>query len=63
MNIASDEVLKKKYDRLYQKFSKGNFLEVIRECNRILKKRRKKQWVEKKEKKHQQDSIICMMVD
>ncbi len=40
MNIASDKVLKKKYDRLYQKFSKGNFLEVIRECNRILEKRK-----------------------
>ena len=25
MNIVSDEVLKKKYDQLYQKFVKGNF--------------------------------------
>ena len=40
MNIASDEVLKKKYDQLYKKFVKGNFLEVIRECNKILKKRK-----------------------
>ena len=40
MNIVSDEVLKKKYDQLYQKFVKGNFLEVIRECNKILKKRK-----------------------
>ena len=40
MNIASDEVLKKKYDQLYRKFVKGNFLEVIRECNKILKKRK-----------------------
>ena len=40
MNIVSDEVLKKKYDKLYQKFVKGNFLEVIRECNKILKKRK-----------------------
>ena len=40
MSIISDEVLKKKYDQLYQKFVKGNFLEVIRECNKILKKRK-----------------------
>ena len=40
MNIVSDEVLKKKYDQLYQKFVKGNSLEVIRECNKILKKRK-----------------------
>ena len=40
MNIVSDEELKKKYDQLYQKFVKGNFLEVIRECNKILKKRK-----------------------
>ena len=40
MNIVSDKVLKKKYDQLYQKFVKGNFLEVIRECNKILKKRK-----------------------
>ena len=40
MKIVSDEILKKKYDRLYQKFVKGNFLEVIRECNKILKKRK-----------------------
>ena len=40
MNTISDEVLKKKYDQLYQKFVTGNFLEVIRECNKILKKRK-----------------------
>ena len=40
MNIISDEVLKKKYDQLYQKFAKGKSLEVIRECNKILKKRK-----------------------
>ena len=40
MNIVSDEVLKKKHEQLYQKFVKGNFLEVIRECNKILKKRK-----------------------
>ncbi len=40
MNTISDEVLKKKYDQLYQKFVKGNFSEVIRECNKILKKRK-----------------------
>ena len=40
MKIISNEVLKKKYDQLYQKFVKGNFLEVIRECNKILKKRK-----------------------
>ena len=39
MNIVSDEVLKKKYDQLYQKFVKGKSLEVIRECKKILKKR------------------------
>ena len=40
MNIISDEVLKKKYDQSYRKFVKGNFLEVIRECKKILKKRK-----------------------
>ena len=40
MNIITDEVLKKKYDKLYKKFIKGDFLEVIKECNKILKKRK-----------------------
>ena len=40
MNIVSDEELKKKYDQLYQKFVKGKSLEVIRECKKILKKRK-----------------------
>ena len=40
MNIITDEVLKKKYDKLYKKFIKGDFLEVIKECNKVLKKRK-----------------------
>ncbi len=40
MNIISDDLLKKKYDQSYRKFVKGNFLEVIRECKKILKKRK-----------------------
>ncbi len=40
MNIATDEELKKKYDKLYKKFVKGNFSEVIKECNKVLKKRK-----------------------
>ena len=40
MNIVSDEELKKKYDQLYRKFVKGKSLEVIRECKKILKKRK-----------------------
>ena len=40
MNILSDEILKKKYDKLYKNFIKGNFLEVIKECNKVLKKRK-----------------------
>ena len=33
------EELKKKYDKLYKKFVKGNFSEVIEGCNKVLKKR------------------------
>ena len=40
MNIVSDEVLKKKYDILYKKFVKGDFSEVIKECNKILEHRK-----------------------
>tara|TARA_E500000178_G_scaffold25603_1_gene23555 strand:+ start:165 stop:1685 length:1521 start_codon:yes stop_codon:yes gene_type:complete len=40
MNIPTDEELRKKYDKLYKKFVKGNFSEVIEECNRVLKKRK-----------------------
>ena len=40
MNIPTDEELRKKYDKLYKKFVKGNFSEVIEECNKVLKKRK-----------------------
>ena len=40
MNILNDEELKKKYNKLYKQFVKGNFLEVIKECNKELKKRK-----------------------
>ena len=40
MNIITDEELKKKYDKLYKKFVKGNFSEVIKESNKVLKKRK-----------------------
>ena len=34
MNIITDRELKKKYDKLYKKFVKGNFSEVIKESNK-----------------------------
>ena len=40
MNNLTDEILKKKYDELYNNFIKGDFLDVIEECNKILKKRK-----------------------
>ena len=40
MNIATDEELKKEYDKLYKKFVTGNYPEVIKECNEVLKKRK-----------------------
>ena len=40
MTIVTDELLKKKYDKLYKKFVRGNFLEVIKECNKVLKNRK-----------------------
>ena len=35
-----DEILKKKYDKLYKKFVKGDFSEVIKESKKVLKKRK-----------------------
>ncbi len=40
MNLVNDELLKKKYDTLYKKFLEGDFSEVIKECNKVLKKRK-----------------------
>ena len=40
MNIITDEMLKKKYDKLYKKFMKGDFSEVIKECNKVIKHRK-----------------------
>ena len=40
MNVITDEILKKKYDKIYKKYVKGNFSEVIEECKKILKKRK-----------------------
>ena len=40
MNSLTDEVLKEKYNKLYKKFVKGDFTEVIKECNKILIKRK-----------------------
>ncbi len=40
MNLLTDEILKKKYDKLYKKFAKRDFSEVIKECNKVLKKRK-----------------------
>jgi tetratricopeptide (TPR) repeat protein len=40
MNAITDEILKKKYDKIYKKYVKGNFSEVIEECKKILKKRK-----------------------
>ena len=40
MNTTSDEILKKEYDKLYKKFVKANFSEVIKGCNKIIKKRK-----------------------
>ena len=40
MSVITDEILKKKYDKLYKKFAKGDFLEVIDGCKKILKKRK-----------------------
>ena len=40
MNIVTDEVLKKEYDKLYKKFVGGDFSEVIKGCNKVLKYRK-----------------------
>ncbi len=40
MNKVTDEVLKKEYDKLYKKFVSGDFLEVIKGCNKVLKYRK-----------------------
>ena len=40
MKVITDEILKKKYDKLYKKFAKGEFSEVIDGCKKILKKRK-----------------------
>ena len=40
MKVITDEILKKKYDKLYKKFAKGEFLEVIDGCKRVLNKRK-----------------------
>tara|TARA_B100001057_G_scaffold418898_1_gene438411 strand:+ start:299 stop:1825 length:1527 start_codon:yes stop_codon:yes gene_type:complete len=40
MNKLSDEILKKKYDEIYNTFIKGDYLDVIKECNEVLKKRK-----------------------
>ena len=40
MSTITNEELKKKYDKLYKKFIKRNFSEVIKECNKVLKKRK-----------------------
>ena len=40
MNSFTDEVLKKKYDKLNKKFLKGEFSEIIQECKKVLKKRK-----------------------
>ena len=34
MNKLSDEILKKKYSELHNDFIKGDFLNVIKECNK-----------------------------
>ncbi len=40
MNMITDALLKKNYDKLYKKFVKGDFSEVIKECKKVLKKRK-----------------------
>ena len=40
MNKLSDEILKKKYDEIYNNFIKGDYLDVIKECNEVLKKKK-----------------------
>ena len=40
MNTISDEELKKKYNKIHKKLLKGDFLEVVKESNKVLKKRK-----------------------
>ena len=40
MNKPTDEILKQKYDKLYNSFIKGDFLNVIKGCNKVLEKRK-----------------------
>ena len=40
MNNLTDEILKKKYNEIYNNFIKGDFLYVIKECNKILEKKK-----------------------
>ena len=40
MNKLSDEILEKKYSELHNDFIKGNFLNVIKGCNKVLEKRK-----------------------
>ena len=40
MNKLSDEILKKKYSELHNDFIKGDFLNVIKGCNKVLEKRK-----------------------
>ena len=40
MNKLSDEILKKKYDELHNDFIKGDFLNVIKGCNKVHEKRK-----------------------
>ena len=38
MNKLSDEILKKKYDEIYNNFIKGDYLNVIKKCNYFLER-------------------------
>ena len=40
MNKLTDEILKKKYNELHNNFIKGDFLNVIKGCNKVLEKRK-----------------------
>ena len=40
MNKLTDEILKKKYDELHNNFINGDFLNVIKGCNKVLEKRK-----------------------
>ncbi len=40
MSKVTDEELKKNYNKIFKKFVKGDFSEVIKKCNKVLKKRK-----------------------